>query len=67
MIRPLELARRIQRRILCGWLNTHSGPIESYGSLSYINCGRCDALRQPMPRYYAEHRFGTAEEPPSNS
>lgn len=67
MTRLVEGARRLRRRILCDWLSTHSGPIESYGSLSYVNCERCDALRQPMPRYYAEHRFGTSEEPPSNS
>lgn len=67
MNRLIGLARRLRRRVLCGWLNTHAGPIESYGDLSYIKCGRCDALRQPMPRYYAEYRFGTAEEPPNDS
>lgn len=48
----------LRHRVLCNWLHIHSGPIESYGSLSYINCNRCGELRQPMPRYYAEHRFG---------
>ena len=50
--------KRIVRRVLCGWLNTHSGTLESYGAYSYINCDRCGELRQPMPRYYAEVRFG---------
>ena len=60
--RLFEGANRLRRRVFCGWLNTHSGPIESYGDLSYVDCERCGRLRQPMPRYYAEYRFGTAEE-----
>lgn len=49
---------RLRSRILCDLLNVHTGPIESYGNLSYINCVRCGGLRQPMPRYYAERRYG---------
>ena len=50
--------KRLRRRLLCDLLHVHTGPIESYGDTSYINCVRCGELRQPMPRYYAEHRFG---------
>lgn len=50
----------LRHRVLCGWLNMHAGPIESYGHLSYINCERCGGLRQPMPRAYAEYRFGSS-------
>ena len=57
----VDPARRVRDRVLCGWLNAHAGPIESYGHLSYVNCERCGCLRQPMPRYYAEHRFGSGE------
>ena len=66
----MDLRERLggaRTRLLCGWLNTHSGPIESYGELSYVNCDRCGELRQPMPRYYAEYRFGPPEEPRSDS
>lgn len=52
--------KRLRRLVLCDWLNTHTGQIESYGRYSYINCRRCGALRQPMPRYYAEFRFGSS-------
>lgn len=51
---------RLRRRILCGWLDAHTGPIESYGAYSYVDCERCGRLRQPMPRYYAEVRFGSS-------
>jgi len=52
--------KEIRRRVLCDWLDTHTGPIESYGHFSYVACERCGRLRQPMPRYYAEFRFGTS-------
>jgi len=42
-------------------LNVHSGSIESYGQYSYVNCARCGGIHQPMPRYYAEVRFGSQE------
>lgn len=48
----------LRHRLLCGFLHMHKGPIESYGDTSYVNCVRCGELRQPMPRYWAEHRFG---------
>ena len=53
--------RGLLRMDFCGLLNTHSGPIESYGQFSYVNCTRCGELRQPMPRYYAAVRFGEAK------
>lgn len=52
---------QLRRRILCDVLNSHSGPLESYGAYSYVDCERCGALRQPMPRYYAEFRFGESK------
>lgn len=60
MSRLAERTKQLRARILCHCLNVHSGPIESYGSYSYIDCARCGELRQPMPRYYAEHRFGSS-------
>lgn len=50
--------RGLQKAILCDILEIHSGSLESYGQYSYINCERCGRLRQPMPRWYAEHRYG---------
>lgn len=49
---------RLRRRLLCDWLQVHTGSLESYGQYSYINCERCNELRQPMPRWYAERRYG---------
>lgn len=47
-----------QRWLLCERLHLHNGPLENHGPYTYINCVRCGGLHTPMPRYYAEARFG---------
>lgn len=50
--------QRLRRRLLCDVLGVHSGQLERYGPYSYIDCERCGGLRQPMPHYYAQIRYG---------
>ena len=57
----IPLLNRLCSVVCCDWLNVHSGSIESYGQYSYVNCARCGGIHQPMPRYYAEVRFGSQE------
>lgn len=53
-----DILSRLWRRLWCEWLELHSGAIESYGQYCYIRCDRCERLRQPMPRWYGELRYG---------